>query len=46
MYISINVQIVLNCDSRDLVKGGTPGAAAPGVFKNLQNEELEFLQIR
>ena len=28
--------------SRDLVRGGAPGAGAPGVFEYLLNEELEF----
>ncbi len=27
---------------RDLVRGGAPGAAAPGVFEDLLNEELKF----
>ena len=28
--------------SRDLVRGGAPGAAAPGVFEDLLSEELQF----
>ena len=33
-YIGINF--------RDLVRGGAPGAAAPGVFEDLLNKELQF----
>ena len=31
---------------RDLVRGGAPGAAAPGVFEILLNEELQFRKIQ
>ena len=31
---------------RDLVRGGAPGAAAPGVFEILLNEELQIRKIQ
>ena len=37
-YISINIVTI----NRDLVRGGAPGAAAPGVFEHLVNKELQF----
>ena len=33
---------VMKGGTRDLVRGGAPGAAAPGVFEDLLNEELQF----
>ena len=35
-------RLLLSLTSRDLVRGGAPGAWAPGVFENLLNKQLQF----